>query len=136
MDLEEQRLRHHIEVREISLKKKINMLKERLEHFKRIVDVKSKVQQRPGPMFIGSIVAGFLAKKIVGGKNRHSPYHPDSRPVPLSTTAGGHFLDPTIAIISAIATRATIGIISEIFRKVVPPRKPDRWQSDQNVRNN
>ena len=129
MDLEEQRLKHHIEAREIALKQKINVLKERIEHFKRMVDVKSKVQQRPGLMFMGSILVGFLTKKLASGK------HTDSRPVPISASAGGRFWDPASAIISAIATRAATGIISEIVSKLVP-RRHERGQSERNVRNN
>ena len=74
MDLEEQRLRHDIEAREMALKQKVNALKERIEHFKDMVDVKSKVQQRPGLMVVGSILAGLLAKKLVSKKHRHSRY--------------------------------------------------------------
>ena len=88
MDLEEQRLKHHIEAREIALKQKINVLKERIEHFKRMVDVKSKVQQRPGLMFMGSILVGFLTKKLASGK------HTDSRPVPHISKCRWTFLGP------------------------------------------
>ena len=132
MDLEEQRLKHQIEARETALKKKISALKERIEHFKRMVDVKSKVQQRPVLMLTGSILAGFLTKTLLSGKNRPSSYnyHADSRPAPISGIAAGRFWDPASAIISAIATRAAIGIISEIARKLVPRR----WQSERNVK--
>ena len=130
MDLEEQRLKHQIEAREMALKQKINLLRERIERFKRMADVKSKVQQRPGLMLMGSILAGFLTKKLVIGKNRHSPslYHTDSRPVPMSGTATG-------AIVSAIASRAAIGIISEIASKLVP-RRHQRGQSQRDFSNN
>jgi hypothetical protein len=115
MDLEEERLKHQIEAREIALKQKINALKERIEHFKSIVDVKSKVQQRPGLMLTGSLLAGFLTKKLVGGKNRPSSdsHHSNSRPVSTPATAAG-------AIISAIATRAAVGIIGEFLGKLLP----------------
>ena len=48
MDLEEQRLKHNIDIRQEALKEKVNLLKERIEQLKRIADVKSKVEQRPG----------------------------------------------------------------------------------------
>jgi hypothetical protein len=118
MDLEEERLKHQIEAREIALKQKINALKERIEHFKTMADVKSQVRRRPGLMLTGSILAGFLTKKLVGGKNRHSPYphHSNSRPVPTPGTATG-------AIISAITTRAVVGLISEVIGKLLPKSK-------------
>ena len=119
MDLEEQRLRHDIEAREMALKQKVNALKERIEHFKDMADVKSKVQQRPGLMVVGSILAGVLAKKLVSKKHRHSRYA-DSRPAPVSATVAGRFWDPVIAIISAIVTRAAIGIATEVAGKLVP----------------
>lgn len=119
MDLEEQRLRHDIEARELALKQKVNALKERIGRFNDMTDVKSKVQQRPGLMVVGSILAGVLAKKLVSKKHRHSRYA-DSRPAPVSATVAGRFWDPVIAIISAIATRAAIGIATEVASKLVP----------------
>ena len=58
----------------MALKQKVNALKERIEHFKDVVDVKSKVKQRPGLMVIGSILAGLLVKKLVSKRHRHSRY--------------------------------------------------------------
>ena len=72
MDLEEQRLKHRLDVREEALKEKVNILKERIGDLKRMIDVKSKVEERPGLIFAGSILAGFMARKWVGRKNRHS----------------------------------------------------------------
>ncbi len=130
MDLEEERLKHQLEAREIALKEKINALKERIEHFKTMVDVKSQVRRRPGLTLTGSILAGFLTKKLVAGKNRHSPYphRSNSRPVPMPAIATG-------GIISAIATRAAIAIISEFVDKLLPKKK-DRRQSPPNVTHN
>ena len=118
MDLEEQRLRHDIEAREMALKQKVNALKERIEHFKDVVDVKSRVQQRPGLMVVGSILAGILAKKLVSKKPRHSRY--TATPAPVAATMAGRLWDPIIAIISAIVTRAAIGIATEVAGKLVP----------------
>jgi hypothetical protein len=135
MDLEEQRLKHQIEASEMALKQKINLLKERIEHFKRMADVKSKVQQRPGLMFTGSILAGFLTKKLATGKKLHPAYthRADSRDAQASATGG--LWDPMNAIISTIATRAAVGIIGEIVGKLMPRRR-ERWQSGQNARHN
>jgi hypothetical protein len=127
MDSEEQRLRHQVEAREIALKTKINMLKERIERLKRMGDVKSQVEQRPGLMFTGSVLAGFILKRLVNGKNRHAAntYRTDSRNAlsPTSASAAG----PVSAIISAIATRAAIGVITETVRNLFPPRR-ERWR--------
>ena len=130
MDLEEERLKHQIEAREIALKQKINALKERIEYFKSMVDVKSQVRQRPSLMLMGSILAGFLTKKLVGGKNRPSSYshHSNSRPVPTPGTATG-------AIIAAIATRAAIGIIGEVVDKLLPG-KHEKGQPLRNISDN
>jgi hypothetical protein len=135
MDLEEQRLKHNISIRQDALKEKVNLLKERIEQLKRIADVKSKVEQRPGLMFTGSILAGFLTKKLVKGKKRHPAYtnRPDSRDALASATGG--LWDPMSAIISTIATRAAVGIIGEIVGKLMPRRR-ERWQSGQNARHN
>ena len=139
MDLEEQRLKHHLEIRQEALKEKVNMLKERIEHFKRMADLEFQVEERPGLMFMGSILAGFLTKKLVTGKKRHSvyTYRADSRDAlaPMSARATGRLWDPMIAIISTVTTRAAIGIISEIVRKVMP-RRHERWQSGQNTSHN
>ena len=118
MDLEEQRLRHDIEASEMALKQKVNALKERIEHFKDMVDVKSRVQQRPGLMVIGSILAGLLVKKLVSKRHRHSRY--TATPAPVAATMAGRLWDPIIAIISAIVTRAAIGIATEVAGKLVP----------------
>jgi hypothetical protein len=128
MDLEEERLKHQIEAREIALKQKIKALKERIEHFKSMVDVQSQVRQRPSLMLMGSILAGFITKKLMGGKNRHAQYtyRTSSRPVPMPGTAAG-------AIISAIATRAAVGIIGEVVGKLLPG-KHERGQPPRNVR--
>ncbi len=135
MDLEEQKLRDRIETREIALKQKINALKERIERLKRMVDVNSKVQERPGLTLMGSIAAGFLVKKLVGGK-KHSPRYindADSRGVYTARPVKGSLRNPVSAIISAIAIRATVGIVSEIVRDLLP-RRQRRWQSEGDAR--
>ena len=125
MDLEEQRLKHRIDLSEEALKEKVNILKERIEDLKRMRDVKSKVEERPVLTFAGSVLAGFLARKWVGRKNRHSTdaYHANRRGNPrISASAAGGLRDPVAAIVSAIATRAVVGIVTELARKVMPHR--------------
>src|SRR5262245_66277579 len=72
MDLEEQRLKHDVDVREEALKEKVRILKERVEDLKRMTDVKSQVESRPVWALAGSFLAGFVARKWVGRKNRRS----------------------------------------------------------------
>jgi hypothetical protein len=125
MDLEEQRLKHRIDLREEALKEKVNTFKERIEDLKRMRDVKSKVEERPVLTFAGSVLAGFLARKWVGRKNRHSTdaYLANRRENhSISGSAGGGLRDPVAAIVSAIATRAVVGILTELARKVLPHR--------------
>jgi hypothetical protein len=129
MDLEEEKLRHQIEARERALREKITTLKERIEHFKRVADVKSQIRQRPGLMLTGSILAGFLTKKLVGGKNRRSAYshRSNSRPAPTPGTAAS-------AIALSIATRAAIGFIAEVVGRLLP-RKHETGQPPNYVNN-
>jgi hypothetical protein len=136
MDLEEQKLRQHIETRETALKEKIHALKQRIEHFKRLLDVKSKAQERPGLALMGSIATGYLAKKLIGGKKRSRRYvgREDPRAVYTAGSVKASLRNPASAIISAIAVRATVEIIKEIARNLLP-RKQRSWQSEGNTRN-
>lgn len=135
MDLEEQRLKKSIEIHEEALKEKVNMLKERFERLKRMTDVKSKVEERPGLMFMGSILTGFITKKWANGKTRHLyRANPGKNLSSMSTSSTGGVWEPVIAIISAIATRAVVGILSEFARKLMP-RRHERFRSDQNFSN-
>ena len=126
MDLEEQRLKHRVDLSEEALKEKVNIFKERIEDLKRMRDVKSKVEERPALTFAGSVLAGFLARKWVGRKNRHSTdaYHANRREnhSSISASAAGGLRDPVAAIVTAIATRAVVGIVTELARKVMPHR--------------
>lgn len=125
MDLEEQRLKHRVDLSEEALKEKVNIFKERIEDLKRMRDVKSKVEERPVLTFAGSVLAGFLARKWVGRKNRHSTdaYSANRRGNhSISASAAGGLRDPVAAIVTAIATRAVVGIVTELARKVMPHR--------------
>jgi hypothetical protein len=126
MDLEEQRLKHRMRLGEEALKEKVNIFKERIEDLKRMRDVKSKVEERPVLTFAGSVLAGFLARKWVGRKNQHSTdaYRANRREnhSSISASAAAGFRDPVAAIVTAIATRAVVGIVTELVRKVMPHR--------------
>src|SRR5262249_46427239 len=138
MDLEEQRLKHDVDVREEALKEKVRILKERVEDLKRMTDVKSQVESRPVWALAGSFFAGFVARKWVGGKNRrsangsragrrggHSPVSPD---------AGGGLLGAVSPVLSAIPTRPVVGIVTELAKEVMPHRhekqRTDRSHND------
>jgi len=139
MDLEEQRLKHHLEIRQEALKEKVNMLKERIEHFKRMADLEFQVEERPGLMFMGSILAGYITKKLVTGKNRHpaNTYRTNSQMAlaPMPASAAGRFWDPVGVIVSALVSRIAIGVSREIVKKLMSRRHEER-RSGQNVRNN
>jgi hypothetical protein len=117
MDLEEQRLKQRIDVREAALKEKIAMFKGRVEHLKHMGDVKSQAQQRPVLMFTGSVLAGILTKKLLRKKNHHSRYNYDSRPSRRAAAEGGNLWASATAILSAIMIRAGTAIITDIIKK-------------------
>src|SRR5262245_19338622 len=134
MDSEEQRPKHRVDVREEALKEKINLLKGRLEDLKRMTDVKSKVEERPVLTFAGSVLAGLIAGKWIKRKNRHSDGNRAGRREKLSASAAGGLPDPVTAILSAIATRAVVGFVTELAKKIIPQRdekqRSDRSHSD------
>ena len=126
MDLEEQRLKQRVDMREEALKEKVKVLKERFADLKRMTDVKSKVEERPVLTFAGSVLAGVIAGKWIKRKNHHSAdaYHAGRRGnySSIAASAAGGVRDPVAAILSAIATRAVVGIFTELARKVMPHR--------------
>jgi hypothetical protein len=137
MDLEEQRLKQRVDVREEALKEKVRILKERIEDLKRMTEVKSQVESRPVLVLAGSVLAGFIARKFVGKKNQRSA---DSSRAgrqgnhsPISAKAAGGLPNPVTAILSVVATRAVVGIVTELAKKIIPHRhekqRNDRSQS-------
>lgn len=132
MDLEEQKLKHQVDMREEALRQKINLLKGRLEDLKHLTDVKSKVEERPVLTFAGSVVAGLIAGKWIKRKNRLSAdgHRAGRRGSLASANAAGGLPDPVTAILSAIATRAVVGIVSELAKKVMPHRH-EKQRSDR-----
>jgi hypothetical protein len=137
MDLEEQRLKHRVDMSEEALKEKVKVLKERIADLKRMTDVKSKVEERPVLTFAGSVLAGLIAGKWIKRKNRHSAdaYRAGRRGNPISASAAGGVRDPVTAILSAIATRAAVGILTELAKKVMPHRH-DGSRTDRRSQSN
>jgi hypothetical protein len=136
MDLEEQRLKHQVDMREEALKEKVNTLKGRLEDLKRLTDVSSKVEERPVLAFAGSVLAGLIAGKWIKRKNHSADgYRAGHRGNPVSANAAGGLSAPVTAILSAIATRAVAGIVSELAKKVIPHRR-EKWRGDRSHSHN
>jgi hypothetical protein len=142
MDLEEQRLKHRIQERETALRKKVDTLKDRLERIKRLGDVNFLVGHHPGLTLAGSVVVGFLVQRFTDGRNRHYHSNGAHRTDSRNATAPGsesapatRRWEPVIAVFSAVATRAAIGLIGEIGKKFVPWRHRAR-QSGYHARNN
>src|SRR5262249_24683140 len=123
---------------EQALKEKVRILKERVEDLKRMTDVKSQVESRPVWALAGAFFAGFVARKWGGRKK------PRSADGSRAGRRGGHssaspdgrvgLRGPVTAILSAIDTRAVVGIVTELAKEVMPHRhekqRTDRSHSD------
>ena len=70
MNLEEQQLKRRVEERQLALTEKVNSLKERVEQIKRMTDVRSAAKERPAIMLAGSVLVGFIAKKLASSRSR------------------------------------------------------------------
>jgi hypothetical protein len=141
MDLEEEKLKRRIEAHQIALNDKVNMLKARLERVKRMSDVKSLVAKQPGLVVAGSVLAGFLARKITSTRSRN---HRSAR---IYQSKSGYYLDPPavepnvigkvgkqlIAILMGVATRTAIKYFSEAGKNMLG-RKSARRRAEQNFR--
>ena len=142
MDLEEQRLKHRIQERENALREKVDTLKDRLERIKRLGDVNLLVSHHTGVALAGSVLVGFVTRRLTDGRNRHyranGSYRANFRNAtpPRSESAPTMRLwEPVIAALSAVATRAAIGMIGQIGKKFVSRRHRAR-QPGRDARNN
>jgi hypothetical protein len=144
MDLEEERIRHRIEEREKALKEKVNLLKERVERIKRMADVKAMVCRRPALMVAGSVLTGFLLKKLTSRRHagngayrsssRHAEYdgrYPETRPMRSSIRLKDHL----IAILAGVASRTAINVLSDLAKQIVPG-KYDVRRAERTFRSN
>jgi hypothetical protein len=136
MDLEEERLKRRVEEREMALRQKVKSLKDRFDELKRMSDVKYLARQHPGLAVAGSILAGIMVKRLVGGKRHHNTNGADRTQdaAPRSTGATAKLWDPIVAIFSAVATRTAIGFVSEIGKRCVSWRH-DKQQSRKDFQN-
>jgi hypothetical protein len=127
MDLEEEELRRRIETHRIALNDKVEMLKARVERVKRMGDVKSMVVKQPGLVVAGSVLAGFLARKITSTRSRNhragrahlskSGYHAD--PPAVESNAIGKIGNQLVAILMGVATRTAISYFSQLGKDIL-----------------
>jgi hypothetical protein len=140
MDPEEQRIRQRIAERQRGLTEKINLIKERVERIRHMSDVKSIVAERPALMLAGSVVTGFLVRKILSGKNRrrardgaygsnYSYASPPERPRGFFSRFGNQ----VVAVLTGAATRTAISYLSDVGKDMLP-RKPDIRRAERDFR--
>ncbi len=139
MNSEEEQLRHRVEERQLALSEKVNSLKQRVQHIKRLGDINSAIKERPSVMLAGSVLAGFILRKLARRKTRNDvgngAYRTDYQKPIVSATVGQRLWDPIIAIVTGVATRAAIHLVSEIAKTVIPWRHKDD-PPRQNSKNN
>jgi hypothetical protein len=129
MDLEEEQLKRRVEERQLALTEKVNSLKERVEQIKRMADVRAAAKERPAMLFAGSVLIGFIAKKLASTRSRRHAndgnYQMDSGRgfSSASARAGGRLWEPIVAAMTAVATRTAIGLVNEMLHK---RHEPDR----------
>jgi hypothetical protein len=134
MDSEEEKLRRRIETHRIALNDKVNMLKARVERVKRMGDVKSMVVRQPGLVVAGSVLAGFLARKITSTRSRNyratrarlskSGYQAD--PPAVESNAIGTIGNQLVAILMGVATRTAINYFSQLGKNILGKKSPAR----------
>jgi hypothetical protein len=123
MNLEEEQLKRRVEERQLALTAKVTELKRRVEHIRRMTDVKSIAKDRPAVLLAGSVLVGFIVKKLVSGKiRRHAndaAYRSDSRSDFSSTSAstGGRLWEPIVAAMTAVATRTAMNLVNGIIHR-------------------
>lgn len=134
MNLEEEQLKRRVEERQLELTKKVNSIKERLEQIKQMTDVRSIVRERPAIVLAGSVLVGFIVKKLTSARSRRyandGAYRIDSGRGFSSARLGVRLWEPIVAAMTAVATRTAIGLVNEIFH-----RRHDPGPSRHNTRN-
>ncbi|HEY6368607.1 MAG TPA: hypothetical protein VI585_27800 [Candidatus Binatia bacterium] len=121
MNVEEQQLKRRVEERQQALTEKVNSLKERVEQIKRMTDVRSAAKERPAIMLAGSVLVGFIAKKLANHKSRRhandGASRMDSGKSFSSARTGGRLWEPIVAAMTAVATRTAIGLVNDMLHK-------------------
>jgi hypothetical protein len=121
MNLEEQQLKRRVEERQLALTEKVNSLKERVEQIKRMTDVRFAAKERPAIMLAGSVLVGFIAKKLANSRSRRhandGANRMDSGKSFSSARTGGRLWEPIVAAMTAVATRTAIGLVNDMLHK-------------------
>lgn len=140
MDPEEQKIRQRIEERQRALTEKIDLIKERVERIRHMSDVKSIVAERPALMLAGSVVTGFLVRKIMSGKNsrraRDGAYGSKHNYAPPPEDRKGflnRFGNQIVAVLTGAATRTAISYLSDVGKDMLP-RKSDIRRAERDFR--
>lgn len=140
MDPEEHRIRQRIEERQRALTAKIDLIKERVERIRHMSDVKAMVAERPALMVAGSVVTGFLVRKIVSGKNsrraRDGAYGSKNNYAPTPESRRGlfsGFRNHLLAVLTGAATRTAISYLSDVGKDMLP-RKSDVRRAEREFR--
>ena len=142
MDAEEEHIRSRIEEREKALRQKVNLLKERVEQIKKMADVKAMVYRRPALMVAGSVVTGFVLKKMTsrrhGGNNgyrsvaRNAGYDGDTRERPRNRPST-KLKDALVAVLTGVASRTATNVLSDLSKQIIPG-KYDVRRAERNFR--
>src|SRR6516162_6118438 len=100
MNSEEEQLRRRVEERQLALNEKVNSLKQRVEHVKRMGDINYAIKERPGIVLAGSVLTGYILRKFSrrNTRNRNGAYRQSLAPTPM--TLGQRLWEPVIAIVT------------------------------------
>jgi hypothetical protein len=142
MDPEEEHIRRRIEEREKALKQKVDLLKERIERIKRMGDVKAMVYKRPVLMVAGSVLTGFLVKKLVSRRHAgNGAYQSSTRyagyeggyPEKPRKRSSAKLKDALIAVLTGVASRTATSVLSDLTKQIIP-RKYDVRRAERSFR--
>jgi hypothetical protein len=121
MNLEEEQLKRRVEERQRALTEKVNSLKERVAQIKRMTDVRSVAKERPAIMLAGSVLVGFIVKKLANARSprdaNDDAYRMDAGKSFSSARTGGRLWEPIVAAMTAVATRTAIGLVNDMLHK-------------------
>jgi len=141
MDAEEEHIRSRLEEREKALKQKVNLLKERIEQIKKMADVRAMVYRRPALMVAGSVLTGFVLKKMTSRRHpgngayrsaaRNGAYDTDSHETRKRSST--KLRDVLVAVLSGVASRTATNVLSD-FTKQIIPGKYDVRRAERNFR--
>lgn len=142
MDREEEHIRQRIEEREKALRQKVNLLKQRIERVKRMSDVKAMVNKQPALMVAGSVLAGFLLKKVAARRHTangaygssaryadHASGYPEARPQRSSVK----LKDYIVAVLTGVASRTAMNFLAHLTKRLIPG-KHDVRRAERNFR--